>query len=214
MPKIVDHDQRREQIVDATWRLIEHGGFARATMREIAAESGFAHGSLQRYFPNKESLLAAAFERAHTRTNARAAAKLSGLRGLRALRALCLEIMPITPEQVQESRVVVAFWDRAVQDSTLWRAHRDNLMQWREQLRTFLLQAKQDREVADDEPVEAIVDQITAMNSGMQIMSLLMPDVTTPARQIAVLDRLLDGLRSQVAELNTLPTSGAFTSAG
>lgn len=199
MPKIVDHDQRRDQIVDATWRLIERGGFERATMREIATEAGFAHGALQRYFPSKESLLAAAFVRAYTRTNNRAAPKLAGLRGLAALRTLCLEIMPVRPEQVQESRVVVAFWDRAVQDRDLWQAHRDNLMGWRQRLRDYLAQAREDGEIAEDESVETLIDQITAVNSGMQVMCLLMPDVTTGTRQIAVLDDMLDRLRARAA---------------
>ncbi|QKJ20471.1 TetR/AcrR family transcriptional regulator [Microbacterium hominis] len=197
MPKIVDHDERRELIVDATWRLIERGGFESATMREIAAEAGFAHGALQRYFPNKESLLAAAFVRAHTRTNARAADELRDERGLAALRALCLEIMPMRREQVQEARVVVAFWDRAVQNRELWTAHRENASNWRAQMRTFLDQARDDGEIGDDVDPDVVIDQISAMNAGLQIMCLLMPETATQERQIAALDDLIDRLRTR-----------------
>lgn len=199
MPKIVDHDERRELIVDATWRLIERGGFERATMREIAAEAGFAHGALQRYFPNKESLLEAAFVRAHTRTNSRVAEQLERERGLTALRTLCLEIMPIGRENVQESRVVVAFWDRAVQNRDLWSAHRENALNWRGQMLKFLRQAREDGEIATTVPDEVVVDQISAMNAGLQIMCLLLPETTTPERQLAALDALLDGLRAGAA---------------
>lgn len=199
MPKIVDHDERREQIVDATWRLIHRGGFEKATMREIAAEAGFAHGALSRYFPNKESVLAAAFVRAHTRTNDRARTELDAERGLRALRTLCLEIMPIDQERAQESRVVVAFWDRAVQDPDLWNAHRANALNWRSQMQTFLDQARADGEIGDGVVDEVVIDQISNMNAGLQVMCLLMPDETTAARQIAALDALLDGLRATTA---------------
>lgn len=195
MPKIVDHDARRELIIDATWRLIERGGFQRATMREIAADAGFAHGALQRFFPNKESLLAAAFVRAHTRTNARAAVALEGQRGLAALRALCVEIMPVLEDSPRESRVVVAFWDRAIQQDDLWQAHRENALAWRAQMKTFLEQAREDQEIAPDESDEVIIDQLTAMNTGLQIMRLLTPEVTTAERQLAALDALLDRLR-------------------
>lgn len=196
MPKIVDHDERREQIIDATWRLIERGGFEGATMREIAAEAGFAHGALARYFPNKESVLAAAFVRAHTRTNARVAGALETERGLAALRTLCLEIMPLGREGVQEARVVVAFWDRAIQDQELWDAHRANALRWRGQMQEFLAQARADGEM--DPPVsdEVIIDQVTSMNAGLQILSLLMPDTTTRERQLSALDGFLDGLRA------------------
>ncbi|MBA4102389.1 MAG: TetR/AcrR family transcriptional regulator, partial [Arthrobacter sp.] len=36
MPKIVDHDERRLELVDATWRIIARQGLEGATMREIA----------------------------------------------------------------------------------------------------------------------------------------------------------------------------------
>lgn len=195
MPKLVDHDERRELIVDATWRLIERGGFERATMREIASEAGFAHGALSRYFHNKESLLAAAFVRAHTRTNERAASELLKERGLAALRTLCLEIIPLGRRGVQEARVVVAFWDRAIVDEDLWDAHRENALRWRAQMHQFLSEARQDGEIATTVDDQVIVDQITAMNAGLQILSLLMPETTTRERQLAVLDAFLAGLK-------------------
>ncbi len=196
MPKIVDHDQRREDIVDATWRLIERDGFDGATMREIAAEAGFSHGALIRYFPNKESLLAAAFARAHQRTNGRADAGLGAARGLEALRLLCLEILPLDQDRRQESRVVVAFWDRAIQDRQLWEAHRDNALNWRSQMMRYLAEGREDGEVLTSEADEVIVDQLTAMNAGLQVMTLLMPEETTTARQLAMLDAFLLRLRT------------------
>ena len=50
MPKVVDHDQRRVELVQATWRIIAREGIERATMRGIAAEAGFANGALKPYF--------------------------------------------------------------------------------------------------------------------------------------------------------------------
>lgn len=201
MPKIVDHDARREQIVDATWRLIERGGFESATMREIATEAGFAHGALARYFANKESLVAAAFVRAHSRTNERADAELADARGLAALRSLCLEIMPLGQRGRQEARVVVAFWDRAIQDEDLWDAHRENALRWRAQMARFLAEAREDGELTTPLADEVVIDHLTAMNAGLQIMSLLMPDTTTRKRQLAALDAYLYELRGATDRL-------------
>ena len=57
MPKIVDHDERRLELVDATWRIIARLGIEGATMREIATEAGFANGALKPYFPTRDTLL-------------------------------------------------------------------------------------------------------------------------------------------------------------
>ena len=69
MPKIVDHDQRRRELVDATWRLIDRGGFASVTLQGIAAEAGFANGLVRHYFATKNDVLTAAFGRASSWTS-------------------------------------------------------------------------------------------------------------------------------------------------
>ena len=40
MPKRVDHDERRRQIVRALWRITERGGLGAVSFREVAAEAG------------------------------------------------------------------------------------------------------------------------------------------------------------------------------
>ncbi|MGR3938530.1 TetR family transcriptional regulator [Streptomyces sp. BRA346] len=50
MPKIVDHNARRRLIVKSVWALIGRRGLAAVTMRELAAEAGFANGGLAPYF--------------------------------------------------------------------------------------------------------------------------------------------------------------------
>jgi AcrR family transcriptional regulator len=46
----------RQQILDATQRLIEKGGFARLTTREIALKAGCAEGTIFKYFKHKDDL--------------------------------------------------------------------------------------------------------------------------------------------------------------
>jgi Bacterial regulatory proteins, tetR family len=42
MPKKIDHEERREELVRAVWRVIVDRGVDEATMREIARESGYS----------------------------------------------------------------------------------------------------------------------------------------------------------------------------
>ena len=49
MPRVVDHEKRREEIAEAAWRVVEQAGPQGANMREIAREAGFGHPVLLRH---------------------------------------------------------------------------------------------------------------------------------------------------------------------
>ncbi len=57
MPKIVDHDQYREQLLNQCFDLFAEKGFGNTTMRAIAKELGVSTGGLYHYFPTKQSIL-------------------------------------------------------------------------------------------------------------------------------------------------------------
>ncbi|RPF50401.1 TetR/AcrR family transcriptional regulator [Aquisalibacillus elongatus] len=56
MPKIIDHAERKDQIVEAMFRIIHHSGFEKATLREIAKEAGLSLGSVQHFFPKQKDI--------------------------------------------------------------------------------------------------------------------------------------------------------------
>ncbi|GGI46366.1 AcrR family transcriptional regulator [Agromyces flavus] len=60
----LDPAERREQILDATLRLVARDGFAGVTLRDVAAEVGVVHGLIRHYFATREQLVAAAFDAA------------------------------------------------------------------------------------------------------------------------------------------------------
>jgi AcrR family transcriptional regulator len=76
MPKIVDVEQRRAEITDATARLIARSGIEAVRMREVAAEAGWTTGAVAHYFADKRELLLTTFQ-----------ASLAGRRSLRPARA-------------------------------------------------------------------------------------------------------------------------------
>ncbi len=57
---------RRRQILDATLRLAETGGFDAVQMRDVATEADVAVGTVYRYFDSKERLLVAAMAEQQT----------------------------------------------------------------------------------------------------------------------------------------------------
>ncbi|GAA1948096.1 TetR/AcrR family transcriptional regulator [Kitasatospora viridis] len=71
MPKLVDHDERRAQIIDALLRAAAATGLHAVTMRSVAVEAGISVRLVQYYFDTKEQLLLATMERLAVRMGER-----------------------------------------------------------------------------------------------------------------------------------------------
>ncbi|MGD1803823.1 TetR/AcrR family transcriptional regulator [Dapis sp. BLCC M126] len=56
MPKVVDADQYRKELLYQSLDLFAEKGFANVTIRQIAKALGISTGALYHYFPSKESL--------------------------------------------------------------------------------------------------------------------------------------------------------------
>ncbi|VXA99819.1 TetR family transcriptional regulator [Arthrobacter sp. 9V] len=61
MPKIVDAEARRHDVVQAVFRIIASDGLERASLREVADEAGLAVGSVRHYFASSDELLVFSF---------------------------------------------------------------------------------------------------------------------------------------------------------
>lgn len=188
MPKVIDHDQRRKDIIDVTWGLIVKGGIEAATMREIANEAGFANGALKHYFPGKDEIVQGAFERALGMMGEHVAAEVGDKRGIGALRAVCRATAPLEPDAVTAGRVLLAFWERAVSNDDLHQAYLKHLDAWRSGLASYIADGRAAGEIVTSTPDDQLVDEIVLMNVGSTIMSLIAPDRSTTALQEAHLD--------------------------
>lgn len=197
MPRLVNHDQRRIEIVEAAWRIIARGGFAAATMREIAAEAGFANGGLKHYFAGKDDLLAAAFQHTFFRINERAAHTIGDQSGLEAIRLLCVEMLPLDEERRVESRVTVAFWDRAASSTQLMKIHADSYAIWRNWMEQELEKARNKGELKTDESDQQIIDEFLAVAAGLRVMPILDSTTAEPDGQLRLIEAIVDRL-SQV----------------
>jgi AcrR family transcriptional regulator len=191
MPKIVDHDQRRVELVNATWRIIARHGMEGATMREIATEAGFANGALKPYFPTKDDLLTFAFGHVFNQTNRRMEAKTADLAGLEALRAFCHEILPLDEERISEARIVIPFWQKALTDSAKTRLHEESMAQWQASLRKYLGQAREAGEISPGTQDDQVAGFLMTFVLGAQITAALTPATHAPEQLIAQLDAYL-----------------------
>lgn len=196
MPKIVDHGRRRVEVVEAACRIIARTGWDSATMAAIAAEAGFSNGALRPYFATKDDLLAAVFDHIYVQTGRRMAAATHGKHGLTALRAYCREILPLDETALDEARIVIPFWHKALSSPRLAARHEDAMREWRDRLRRYLTEAREAGEVCSPTPDEHIVGHLLTALLGAQITGTLMPGVETTRTLTAQLDGFLALLRA------------------
>ena len=88
--KVGRSEATREQILDTAIGLFRKGGFDETTMREVAGEAGVALGLAYHYFPSKEALVMAYYERVQREHRIVAHEKLAHTRSLRDRLAMLL----------------------------------------------------------------------------------------------------------------------------
>jgi AcrR family transcriptional regulator len=82
MPKIVDHDQYRKNLLARCFDLFAEKGYAAITMRQIAEGLGVSTGTLYHYFPSKEALFEQLLEEMAERDILHVSAELATARSL------------------------------------------------------------------------------------------------------------------------------------
>lgn len=117
MPKIVDHEERRKELIEATWRVICRVGLHHTTVVLIAAEAGYSHGIVSHYFSSKADVLFAAHQLTFSRLKARVDLLLIDARDKPAaakLRTIFDWMLPLDVERLTEAEVEMNFWGQAV----------------------------------------------------------------------------------------------------
>ncbi len=196
MPKIVDWDARRDEILSATWRVIARDGIAKATIRAIAREADCSPGILAHYFDDKAEILGAALVMSHRRVAARMDAGAAGLSGLAALRVIMLEALPIDEARDLEAQIEISFWGRALGNTDLRELQHREFDRLGQRLRRHLTEAVDLGELKPDVDLDFASHQLVVLIDGVSAERVLYPDRVPPQRQVALLDQLLAGLRA------------------
>ncbi len=200
VPKIVDADARRQDVVQAVLRIIAVDGLERASLREVADEAGLAVGSVRHYFQGSEELLAFSFGTVVDRVVSRLEGLLPPVRDAAAgspeqrgaVLTLLGGVLPLDEETAMDTCAWLAFKNAA-------------------RIRPFLAAEadRSHREVAaivggvvasllpHDEPQENLVveaERLLATLDGLCMHALLQPAWMTAQMCRDVLERHLDGL--------------------
>jgi len=195
MPKIVDWDERRDEILSATWRVIARDGITGATIRAIAKEANCSRGILGHYFDDKADILGSALVLSHRRVGARMAQASAGLTGLDALRAVMLEALPLDERRDLEAQIEISFWGRALGNARLRELQHSEFDRLCGRLRGHLQEAAQHGELVRDCDLSLATHQLVVLIDGLSAQRVLYEDRVTPQRQVEMLDHLLRAFR-------------------
>ncbi|MEN3537330.1 TetR/AcrR family transcriptional regulator [Microbispora sp. ZYX-F-249] len=189
MPKIVNHEERRGEVVAAARRIILREGIEAATTRAIAKEAGYSNGVLTHYFADKDEILLSALEASHRRIADRLREKLPGRTGLAALRELLLDNVPLDEERAGETGLEVGFWGRSLTSPALLEVQRREAAELRYLVTSLLRSAAEAGEIRTDEDLEDVAERLLALVDGLSVHRLLYPSHVTGER----LERLIMG---------------------
>ena len=195
MPKIVDWDARRDEILSATWRVIARDGLARATIRAIAREASCSPGILAHYFDDKADILGSALVMSHKRVAARMDAGTAGLSGLDALKVVMLEALPLDERRDLEAQIEISFWGRALGTAELRELQHSEFDHLCARLRRHLKEADEAGELAGSVDIGLATHQLVVLIDGLSAERVLYPGRVTSQRQVQMLETLLDSFR-------------------
>ncbi|GAA3547845.1 hypothetical protein GCM10022419_030120 [Nonomuraea rosea] len=176
------HELRREQIADAVLTIVAERGLAAVSLSEVAAQAGISPGRVQHYFPAKQQLIEAAFDRGNELSSARIRLRVGGDPGSAAprtvLTTVLTELIPYDDATRAHMRVRQSFHALAFADEAIAARLRALYADFHRQL-AGLLSADQraGRAVADD-PREAVLS-LTALAEGLAAYVLI--DLTPAA---------------------------------
>jgi AcrR family transcriptional regulator len=191
MPKIVDWDAKRDEILSATWRVIARDGINGATIRAIAKEADCSRGILGHYFHDKADILGSALVLSHRRVGARMTAAAAGLSGLAALRVVMLEALPLDERRDLEAQIEISFWGRALGNAELRELQHSEFERLCTRLHGHLREAADLSELAEDCDLDLATHQLVVLIDGLSAERVLYPDRITAERQADMLDQLL-----------------------
>jgi AcrR family transcriptional regulator len=194
VPKIVDHELRRQELLAAVWRVIARTGIVGVTTREIAREAGVSTGVLAHYFADKEELLAAALRLSHQQVYERIRERTQGLLGLAAIRTLMLEALPLDGERLLEAQIEINFLALALGNSALRDLQHEEFERFWDALHYRVCEAQKLGHIPAGTDPSDVTHELVILVEGLSQEAVLYPSRATPQRQRQTLDAVLGRL--------------------
>jgi AcrR family transcriptional regulator len=193
MPRVVDAEQRRHELVTLTAREIARIGLDRVTLREVARAGGWSTGIVSHYFSDKRDLLLATF-RSRAELAGRHALDLVN-RGWAPLDAFVEAVLPLDDERLLNWQVWLAFWGSAVGDHQLSAAQQDRHDSFQRDLVAALEVENAQGRLRTGLDLEHEALRLIMVVDGIALQVVFSPDRWPERAQRRMVDEHLAGLR-------------------
>ncbi|MEV5505194.1 TetR/AcrR family transcriptional regulator [Streptomyces orinoci] len=196
MPRRVDHQERRQRIAGALWRIASTRGLEGASLRDVAAEAGISLGQLQHYFATREEMLRFTLEHfsalSGERIRKRVATGYPEPTPRAVLREIAAELLPLSEEQRVALRVQLGYLVRVLHDEGLRPQAREGVLALRGLLADQLRIAAERGELTAGLDPEREAVRLLALTDGLANAVLL--DVLAPGAAMGLVDEHLGGV--------------------
>ncbi|SDW20670.1 DNA-binding transcriptional regulator, AcrR family [Marinococcus luteus] len=173
MPKLIDHEKKKEQIVEYTWQSIVNSGAKGATVRNIAKLAEMTPGQIRYYYPTHSSLLNAVMEKVNHKV-AQRIREIFGQKNLtekeRVIQAI-LAVLPLDDDRYADMEVWMAFQYEIHEAGTNSMGDEIRLL-----IQKSLQHLNEKQMLQEDLPVELTVMRAHALIDGLALHKLLTPD--------------------------------------
>ena len=192
MPRLADHEQRRQEAIEALWRVIATQGIDKASVRHVAAETGWSRGIIDYYFDGMQALMVAGLRSACALDLEMEPGDEGD--GPTALRAGLLARMPIDEERRLRGKVWLSYLGRAMTDPDIAREYADcqhaRARMWGSLLEKMVAAG----DIADDRDLQREATNIMAFELSMNAYALLNPGQVTSGMLEQRVDEFVNSL--------------------
>ena len=201
------HEEQRAAIADAFLDVVAEQGLPAASMRAVAARASVSLGRVQHYFPSKDRLLEAGFDRANQRSSTRIGELLGGdpddAPAHDILVVVLTQLLPHDPFSWTHLRVRQSFIARGLVDEHIALRLRSEYTRLHRRLGDAVRREQESGTIrADADPV-ALAARLVAYAEGLANHVLL--GVTTPDQAHAA---VLAGLEGHAPRVGGGPSPG------
>jgi AcrR family transcriptional regulator len=186
MPRFVDHEVRKRDIVRATLEVLAESGTGGLSFRAVAARLGGSTTLVTHYFPNQDLLLAEVASHSLVLWGEEIdALDRQGKTPTERLQNLLVWLMPVTPLGLMQERARI----NLLSSELLGEGHRTALEEWDVRIRSVLRNHLE--ELVPPDQVDRTVELLRVTISGVVLTVVEHPGLWPVERQLGILEHLM-----------------------
>ena len=191
MPRVVDHDARRRDFIEAAYDTIVEEGLDNTTVRAVAKKAGYTTGALVHYFKDKEELIKEALNYFGNDLRERMVNVHQDRTGRAALHATLMEALPTNKRSAMSWRVWMALWYHSEANQSMRMEQRRRYREWFGRIAEMLDESRESGELGPEIDVNLEARALVAFVDGLGVQYLMSAGRFPKRRLINLVDGYL-----------------------